>query len=373
MVRRVGLGIGAAILLLLLYTTLWPVPIDPAAWTPPAMPALVGVYQPNQALSAVERLGEGAGLGPEDLAFDRDGRLYAGMADGSILRFAPDGLTYSVFAHTGGRPLGLAFDEHGWLIVADAFKGLLAISPAGVIQLLTDTVGGGRINFADGVDIAADGTVFFTDASTKFAQDEFVLDLFEHRPNGRLLAYDPSTRVPRIVLDGLYFANGVAVSPDQSFVLVAEMGEYRIQRYWLHGPKQGQADVFVDNLPGLPDNIRSNGRDTFWVGLAGPAVREQLDAILPYPFLRQVIVRVPEKLRPGTPRSGFVLALDENGRVRQSLQDPTGAFYADITTACERDGTLYLGSSTENAIGRLPVPRAQHELPEAGSADMQGN
>ncbi len=356
MVKRLGWVLLVAAGLIVLYLGVWPVQIDPVAWRPPDMPAPVGVYQANDRLAAVERLGEGAGLGPEDVAFDTAGRLYSGMADGRILRFAPDGTASEVFAQTGGRPLGLAFDARGRLVVADAFKGLLAITPEGAIQVLSDVVAGERINFADGLDIATDGTIFFSQASRKFSQDAFMLDLFEHRPNGQLLAYNPATQATRVVLDDLYFANGVAVSPDQSFVLVAEMGLYRIRRYWRRGPSQGRADIFIDDLPGLPDNIRSNGRDTFWVALAGPGAREMLDSVLPYPFLRKVIVRVPASLRPAAPRSSYVLGLDLRGIVRKTLQEPSGQSYADITTARERLGKLYLGSSTESAIGWLPVP-----------------
>jgi sugar lactone lactonase YvrE len=354
--KRVGLALGAGLVLVLMYFLFWPVPIDPVAWDPPAMPPLTGVYQENNQLAVIERLGEGIGLGPEDLAFDAHGFLYTGMADGRILRFSPNASTPERFADTGGRPLGVAFDAQGSLIVADALKGLLAIAPDGTMQVLANEVNGRRINFADGLDIAADGTIFFSEASAKFAQDQFVLDLYEHRPNGRLLAYDPATKSTSVVLDKLYFANGVAVSPDQAFVLVAETGTYRVQRYWLPGPRKGEAEMFVENLPGMPDNIRSNGKDTFWVGLPmGPGARQVTDTVLPHPFLRKVLVRVPEALRPALPPSGYVLALDMNGRVQQTLQDPQGAFYTEITTAREHAGRLYLGSSSEDAIGRLPV------------------
>ena len=120
------------------------------------------------------------------------------------------------------------------------------------------------------VDVAADGTIYFTDASSKFPLSAFTADLLEHQPNGRFLAYDPKTKTTRVVLNNLYFANGVAVSPDQSFVLVVETGVYRVRRLWLNGPKQGQADVFIDNLPGFPDGILSNGHDKFWLALVTP-------------------------------------------------------------------------------------------------------
>ncbi len=355
--KRIALALGTGIVVILLYLLLWPVRIDPAAWIPPDMPPLAGVYQENHRLGIVERIGEGIVDGPEDLTFDAQGRLYSGMADGQILRLSPDESNAELFTDTGGRPLGMAFDSDGSLIVADAFKGLLEIAPDGAIQVLAKEVNGVRINFADGLDIAADGIIFFSEASTKFSQDEFILDLYEHQPNGRLLAYDPATKSTCIVLSNLYFANGVAVSPDQSFVLVAETGAYRIMRYWLRGPRKGEAEVFIENLPGMPDNIRSNGKDTFWVGLPmGPRAREMTDSVLPYPFLRRVLVRIPEALRPVPPRSGYVVSVDMDGNLQHTLQDPKGEFYSEITTAIEHSGFLYLGSSSEKAIGKLLAP-----------------
>lgn len=355
--KRIGLTLGVGIVIILLYLLFWPVPIKPAAWTPPDLPPLTGVYQENNCLAAIERLAQGVGIGPEDIAFDSQGFLYTGLEDGRILRVSLDGNNTELFANTGGRPLGLAFDAQESLIVADAFKGLLAIAPDGDIRVLTDTVDGRRINFADGLDIASDGTIFFSEASNKFAQNEFMLDLYEHQPNGCLLSYHPSTHTTQIVLDHLYFTNGVAVSPDQSFVLVAEMGMYRVQRYWLTGPRRGEADVFIENLPGFPDNIRSNGKESFWLALSkGPEAREMLDTFLPHPFVRKIFLRVPEAWLQSPPSSSYVLKLDKSANILLTLQDPKGQFYADLTTVREYSGMLYLGSSTEDAIARISLP-----------------
>lgn len=219
------IGIVIILFLLLIYLLFWPVSIDPAAWTPPEAPAQTGVYEPNNRLAAVERIGNGTGVGPEDVAIDSLRRIYGGMEDGRIMRFQSDGNQPEVFADTKGRPLGLDFDMADNLIVCDAYKGLLSINPNGSILVLTFENGGIPFRLTDGVDIAADGTIYFTDASFKFTEKEFMSDLMEHRPNGRLLAYDPGTKTTRLVLDTLYFANGVAVSPDQSFVLVVETGK----------------------------------------------------------------------------------------------------------------------------------------------------
>jgi sugar lactone lactonase YvrE len=352
-VKIVGLILAAA----LAYLFFWPSSIEPVAWSPPKAPPLEGIYAPNTRLEAVERIGTGVDWGPEDVACDRDGRIYAGMEHGRIIRFEPDGSRYQAYAETGGRPLGLHFDTRGDLIVADAERGLLSVPPKGEIEVLTSEAAGLPFGLTDDVDIAADGTIYFSDATHKYSHSDYLLDLIEHGSNGRLLAYDPAARETRVLLDGLSFANGVAVSPDQSFVLVCESWKYRIRRHWLKGPKEGETDIFIENLPGFPDGVSSNGKDRFWVALVSP--RSSLaDALLPFPRLRKALLRLGVGFDEDTepPRYGFILGLDPNGRVVDNLQDPTGMYYDTITSVQEHDGMLYLGSYAQDALGRLRVP-----------------
>jgi sugar lactone lactonase YvrE len=344
----------------LAYLLLWPVPIDPEAWTPPEPPPLAGVYEPNTRLAAIERIGAGVGFAPEGVAVDAEGRIYSGLADGRIMRLEADGTRPTIFAQTGGRPLGLEFDRAGNLIVTDANKGLLAVGRDGAVSVLSTQAQEGRpFRCTNDLDVAADGTIYFTDASDKFPLEVYKEDIIEHRPRGRLLAYDPASRTTRVVLDGLYFANGVAVSPDQTFVLVVETGMYRVRRVWLAGERKGQSDVFIDNLPGFPDNLTSNGAGKFWLALITPRSR-LLDTLLPHPFLRKVILRLPNSLQPAPERYGFVLALDAEGRVVENLQDPSGKSFAQISSALEHGGKLYFGSIGEDALGRLSLLSANN-------------
>ena len=166
-----------------------------------------------------------------------------------------------------GRPLGMKFDENENLIVCDADKGLLSINPQGVVTVLATSANGIPFKFTDALDIASDGIIYFTDASAKYGASEHLYDLLESKPHGRFLSYDPSTGQVKQLLKDLYFANGVALSQQEDFVLVNETYRYRIVRYWLKGPKAGTHDTFIDNLPGFPDNISSNGKGTFWLAL----------------------------------------------------------------------------------------------------------
>jgi len=355
MKRNILRALAVIVVALLAYLLLWPVPINPAAWTPPAAPQLTGIYAQNSELSRVERL-RIDGHKPEDVAFDSEGRIYCGDDAGQIFRFQPDGTRPELFANTNGRPLGLIFDREGNLIVADARRGLLSFAPDGKETVLATAAEGTPFRCTNDLDVAADGTIYFTDASSKYDLTQLRADLLEHQPNGRFLAYDPKTKSVRVLLRDLYFANGVAVSPDQSFVLVNDTGTYQVRRYWLQGSKQGKSEVFIDNLPGFPDGISSNGRDKFWLALVNRR-DAGLDFLLPRPFLRKVVWRLPSFLQPDIKRYAFVLALDGNGRVIQNLQDPSPQGFAQIANVVEHGGNLYFGSIAEDAIGRMPVPR----------------
>ena len=356
MLRKVSIGIAVVIGLIMIYLLTWPVPIDPAPWTPPEAPGLTGIYEVNDYLASIERLEEGIGFAPDDIAFDASGRLYTGLMDGRIMRFVPDKGESELFADTGGHLHGLHFDAYGNLIVCDSENGLLQVAPDGTITVLSTEEGGVPYGFINDVDIAEDGTIYFTDSTSKFSMEDYVLDILEHRPNGRLLAYNPTDGSTRLALGDIYFTDGVAISPDQSFVLVAETGKYRIKRLWLSGPKAGETDIFIDNLPGFIDGVASNGRDIFWVALLLPRDTLVDNLLLPRPFLRKVVVRLPEFLHPIPEDYGFVLGLDIKGNVIHNLQDPSGA-YAQICSITEHDGMLYLGSFAEDSIGRVPVPK----------------
>ena len=352
----------AIIAIVLLYLLFWPVPLSPVAWSPPPAPSLTGQYQENSLLAGVDRLSlgtgnpaPGAGFAPEDVALDAQNRIYTGLDDGRIMRLQADGSRPELFANTYGHPLGLIFDASGNLIVADANRGLLSVAADGSVTVLTTAADGVAFACTNDLDVAADGTIYFTDASSKYPLSDFTADLLEHRGNGRFFAYDPKTKTTRTLLSDLSFANGVAVSPDQSFVLVVETGAYRIHRVWLSGPKQGQSDIFIDNLPGFPDGISSNGKDTFWLALVTPR-DPVLDKLLPHPFLRKAIARLPKFLQPAPKRYSFVLGLDPNGRVIENLQNRSPDCYAEIANAVERNGALYFGSIGESTIGRYRLP-----------------
>ncbi len=362
------LFIIALVLAPILYLLFWPTRISPVAWNPPHAPSLAEEpYRLNDKLKALQRIAAVDAVGPEGINLDAQGRIYAGYLDGRVMRFAPDGSSGEVLANTGGRPLGMAPLADGRLLVADAIKGLLQIDSSGEVMVLATEAGGQPFGFTNDLDAAQSGeVVFFSDSSHKWGTGQDILDIVEHGGHGRLLCYDIRTRKASVLLQGLQFANGVAIGPNEDYVLVTESSEYRVQRYWLKGPKAGCAEIFIDNLPGFPDNISYNGGERFWLAIAAPR-HPLIDALANRPFLRKVIARIPASLQPKPVRHGIVLALDLGGKVVANLQHRGADAYWKITSACESGPWLYCGSVDETAIGRMPLADIFTDAPPAAA------
>ena len=287
----------------------------PESWRPgPGLAFADGITAP----AAVEQLTSEPVHGPEDIATDPDGRLYTGDRDGTIWRIDARG-SAEVFARVGGRPLGLAFAPDGRLVVANHGLGLQAVDPAGRVEVLTDTVAGSPVLFANDLDIGPDGVVYFSDSSRRYntttlgdVPSYLLPDMLDGRASGRLLTYDLRSGETTVLLDGLYFPNGVAVTADGARVWVAESNRYRILEHTLGGGTR----TALDDLPGTPDNIDRDPAGRMLVALYDRTAA--LDAlVLPNDLARQIMARLPGSLfvNEEEPLTGGILVADDDGVV----------------------------------------------------------
>lgn len=352
--KRLLLAPVALLAGLLLYFLLWPVPIDPVAWQAPVDRGLVDPHAPNRLLQAATGIRLGDYEGPEDATLGHDGRIYATTSQGQVIRIFQRRV--QAFADTGGRPLGIEVDPDGNLIVANAYLGLQRIDRQGNVELLLAEVRGIPV-YPNNLAVAADGRIFFTEASNKFGAARFrgtynasLLDIMEHGGHGGVFVHDPATGEARQLLDDLNYANGIAISEDNTFIVVAETGSYRILKYWLEGERAGTSEVLIDNLPGFPDNLKTGLSGRFWVGLAAPR-NALLDKLSGHPWLRKVVQRLPAFARPRAVPSSHVVAFNADGQVLMDMQDPAARF-PTLTGVLETRRSLYLTTLFGH---RLPV------------------
>ena len=318
---------------------------QPQPWQPPKAPGLAGDYAENAALAGA-RLWETGGQGPEDVAVADNGDVFTGLVDGSILRFSSSGGSPEKIADAGGRPLGVEILGDGELLVCNADLGLQRVTVDGEVSVLVDRFEDRVLKFTNNAAVASDGTIYFSDTSTRWGLHEYVTDLLEGQTTGRVLVRRPNGSV-EIVVDGLQFANGVALDAAEDSVFIAETGRHRIHRHWLTGPAAGTTEVFADNLPCYPDNL-SFADGILWT--AAPSPRQRLVELMsPRPWLRHLTHRLPDKLKPKPVRHAIVLGFDNAGTVVHNLQDSSGVV-AITTSARFHDGRLFIGTLTEPTL-----------------------
>ena len=354
-------------------------PLDASRLPKPLAMSPGSTFEPNTLLNAssVSRLFEGRVLGSESVAVRPGGRGSSGDDDlvmcdryGYVWRATKvekrggkdEGEEYALdarpLAHLGaGRPLGFHFDAAGNLLVCrSGGSGLVmleasAFSPdekerkkARVITLASavsipptpektaeeeKSRRHSPVLYANDLDVShRTGLVYFTDSvaipPARNAQgfwdtmQAYVLSLAQGQPTGRLLSYDPASGLTSVVAEGLWFANGVALSPDETWAAVVETNSLRVYKIYVEGPKKGQKEVLIDGLPGYPDGIsrafsssgsnsgssstsqqqqQNQQQDGFWLALVAPPQPVAL-RLLPWRLGRMLMAWTPERLRP---------------------------------------------------------------------------
>lgn len=234
--------------------------------------------------------------------------------------------------------------------------------------------------------VSKSGDIYWTDSSSDFKLEDGIYTLLAN-PSGRLFHYSRSTKQTKVLVDELYFANGIALNPNEEFIVVAETGASRIRVYYLKGAKAGQSEVFIDRLPGAPDNLTPDN-DGLWVPLVmaidsenpslwqsaanAPLIRKFLArslALIELPFklveniypnlYTQMIVHKLghfESLGNLQPDRQTILRIDWSGKIVGSLHGFDRSAHG-IAHVMEDGDYLYLGSFANKYLGRVKLPK----------------
>ncbi|XP_055805008.1 protein STRICTOSIDINE SYNTHASE-LIKE 5-like [Solanum dulcamara] len=312
-------------------------------------------FTSNSYLQRVNKLGEGFLDRPEDVVVDKMGIFYTATRDGWIKRRHKNG-TWESWKYIGRDSLlGLEISSAGHIIVCDTEQGLLKVNEDGA-SILASHVNGEKIRFADDVVEASDGNVYFSSASRKFGHHDWYLDVLEAKPHGQLLEYNPSSNHTSVLIDNLAFANGVALSTNQDYLIVCETWKYRCLKYWLKGEIKGQTEIFVENLPGAPDNIKLAPDGSFWIALIELSARGR-NFVHKSRVTKHLLATFPKLISwvNGAYHKAMVVNVATNGKIIKGFDDPIGKVMSLVTSVLEFENHLYLGSLNCNFIGMLPL------------------
>ncbi|XP_062706485.1 adipocyte plasma membrane-associated protein Hemomucin-like [Aedes albopictus] len=364
---------------------------------------LEGVLAPNQLLNNPERWLENQLIAPESILV-RGNSTFASIAGGKIVEITGKD-QIRVITKFGvecqgpyherecGHPLGIAFDTQGNnLIVIEPYFGIYQVQiKTGQKKLLVpldQIIEGGKKSRKPGIpmnlEVAKNGDIYWSEMSSDFRFEDGLQAMLLN-PSGRLVHYSRATGQNKVLIDEVFGASGVALSKDESFVLVAELGGQLIRRYYLKGPKAGTHDIFIDGLPGQVDNLVED--DTgIWAAVL-IAVDDENPSLLAklasYPNVRKFLVRLMSILelpfeylyeKTGNylalrashfignfnsvfalfPKRGTVLRLDWNGNILAALHGDDGQTNL-VAHAVQSGDYLLLGSPLHNSIRKVKL------------------
>jgi sugar lactone lactonase YvrE len=335
--------------------------IRPKSWSPAPKPDFTEATALNEKLTTTQKISLQGWYGPEDIVFDSMGNMYCGahikadvFNDGRILKIDTAGKV-EVFYNSGSWVAGLHFDATGNLIALSHKEGLISISPDKKVTVLaTEDEHGKKFLIPNGLDIASDGKIYFSNTSEK---SKYTIKygrkiILEMQPLGGFYCYNPQTKKVSTLIDGTYFGNGVVLSKDESHVLMVETAKYRVLRYWLKGSKTGQTDTFIDNLPGFPNGISIRDDGSYWLGFSTKR-SDALDKIHPKVGMKKLVYALPEFLQPKAEKFGMLMHISADGKILHSFFDTKGIVMPEAGAVKEKDGYLYLGGDVVPHIGRF--------------------
>eukprot|EP01025_Chloroclados_australasicus_P024267 TRINITY_DN243_c1_g2_i5.p1 TRINITY_DN243_c1_g2~~TRINITY_DN243_c1_g2_i5.p1 ORF type:complete len:383 (-),score=41.80 TRINITY_DN243_c1_g2_i5:125-1273(-) len=318
---------------------------------------LVGQYAPNSVLHNATVLVKGQIQGSESVTvgqqktvlLDKFGNIY----------WLKDDQELEHISYIGpGRPLGAHFAQNGDLYVCDSTKGLIQVNlVSNEITILSNQVRDlegkfRRIVYANDLDVSSNGEVYFTsssdipvayDANKKFYDTmwSYLLTMFHGKPTGFLVRYNPDTRSSQMLMDDLWYANGVALSKKEDFIVVCETVTATIYKYYLKGDRKGQSEILIDGLPGFPDGITRDPDGTFWVAILAKPLKVSMPS---NKWLRGLLARIWQVVRPTPPRFGLLLNVDEDGKVQHVAMDDDGSKIYSVSGVFADDQKVYMGN-----------------------------
>ncbi|TPP64670.1 Adipocyte plasma membrane-associated protein [Fasciola gigantica] len=329
-------AVGIALISGLCYF-IFSVDLDPAVYELTAVKQIPISAVQNNRLSDVTQISIIPHSGPESIVYV-NGTLYTGTENGNILRIRDSkvevfhDLKQSDCVGSCGRPLGMRLSKNGEnIFIVDASSGVYSLSlENGAVDKIFPLDSLFHPRFLDDLDVLPNGEIVISEATVKYSLQELDKEYFESRANGRLLLVNPQTGQWKVLADGLYFPNGVQLHRDGKSLLVAETTRFRVIRVPLDG--KSPATMFVDGLPGFPDNIRLSPRGGYWI---------PINLLLP-------------GLNMLKTRSSMLLRVDEQGDIIEVWRDPQNKVL-NVAEVCEAGEYLYTSSYFLPYVGKVKL------------------
>jgi gluconolactonase len=234
----------------------------------PALDAIISANEPIRVLAE----GYGGDMGQaEGPVWWKDGGylLFSDINGSRRIKYAP-GQGVSVFRENTNRANGLTRDLQGRLVACEAdAQRVTRLEPDGSVTVVANNYQGKRLARPNDVVVKSDGSIYFTDPQG--GNSGFPWEV--NAPGTYRVAPDLGSMM--LLTDNLLAPNGLAFSPDESVLYIADSRRRHIRAFDLlpNGALAKQTDrVFADlggAEPGVPDGIKVDVAGNVYSGGSG--------------------------------------------------------------------------------------------------------
>ena len=205
--------------------------------------------------------------------------LWSDIPNNRMLRWTWDG-TVDVFRRHSNYSNGNTRDREGRLVTCEhGGRRVTRTEHDGTITVIADSYKGRRLNSPNDVVVKSDGSIWFTDPNYGIMSD-YEGNKAEMEQDGcYVYRVDPKTGAVAVVADDFRMPNGLAFSPDEAILYIADSGrshdpefptQIRAFTVGADGSLSG-GETFCETGNGLPDGFRLDTDGNVWTS-AGPSV-----------------------------------------------------------------------------------------------------
>jgi gluconolactonase len=204
--------------------------------------------------------------------------VWSDIPNNRLLRWVPD-LGVSAFRAPSNYINGNTRDRQGRLVsCSHGARAILRTEPDGTITTLVSHHQGKRLNSPNDVVVKSDGSIWFTDPTYGIMSDYEGHRADPEQAGCYVYRFDPADASLTVVCDSFTKPNGLAFSPDETILYIAESGKSHdpdcpvvIRACDVTGDRLTNERVFAEFETGMPDGLRVDISGNIWTS-AGPAI-----------------------------------------------------------------------------------------------------
>jgi len=206
--------------------------------------------------------------------------IWSDLPNNRMLRWDEETGQVTIFRSPSNFSNGNTRDREGRLVTCEhRGRRVTRTELSGKITVLADSYQGRRLNSPNDVVVKSDGSVWFTDPTYGISAEYEGGKAESEIGSCNVYRFDPKTGDLRVVVDDFSRPNGLAFSPDESILYIADSGfwpnpeaPHHIRAFDVAGDGLKNSRVLTEVSPGIPDGFRVDVEGNIWTS-AGDGVQ----------------------------------------------------------------------------------------------------